>query len=170
MDKHSDVILNTLAGTSEFRQARSVAFYYALPDEVQTARFLNEWYCKKQLFLPVIKGDDIYFELFEGDQHLRSGSLGIPEPILKEKNKNPELDLIVIPGVAFDRQLNRMGRGKGYYDRFLDQTTAHKTGICFGFQLFDQIPAASFDIKMDRIITEKEIIDSSMQDNIRQGL
>ncbi|MCD8193828.1 MAG: 5-formyltetrahydrofolate cyclo-ligase [Tannerellaceae bacterium] len=167
MDKHSDAILTTLVGTPEFRQARSVAFYYALPDEVQTARFLNEWHTRKQLFLPVVKGDEIYFERYEGEQHLQSGSFGIAEPILKKENKELDFDLIVVPGVAFDRQLNRMGRGKGYYDRFLTQTKAHKTGICFDFQLFDQIPAASFDIKMDRIITEKEIIEGSVQHNIR---
>lgn len=167
LDKHSDVILNALAATPEFRQAQSVALYHALPDEVQTARFLEKWHTKKQLFLPVVKGDEIYFELFRGEQHLQAGAFGIREPILRQANRISAFDLIIIPGVAFDRQLNRMGRGKGYYDRFLAQSTAYKTGICFEFQLLEQIPATSFDIKMDRIITEKEIIDTSSQDNIR---
>ena len=71
---------------------------------------------------------------------------------------NDDIDLIVVPGVAFDRERNRLGRGKGYYDRLLSQLKASAIGICFDFQLKGQIPTEPFDRKMDLVITEKEII------------
>lgn len=69
-----------------------------------------------------------------------------------------EIDLIIVPGVAFDRQRNRLGRGKGFYDRLLSTLNVPKIGISYDFQLKDQIPVEPFDRKMDLIITEKEII------------
>ena len=69
-----------------------------------------------------------------------------------------EIDLTIVPGVAFDRQHNRLGRGKGFYDRLLSTLDVPKIGICYDFQLKDQIPAEPFDRKMDLIITEKEIL------------
>jgi 5-formyltetrahydrofolate cyclo-ligase len=63
-----------------------------------------------------------------------------------------------VPGIAFDRKMNRLGRGKGYYDRFLSKISAPKIGICFDFQLLDKIPAESTDIKMDYIVSENELI------------
>ena len=67
-----------------------------------------------------------------------------------------EIELALIPGVAFDRKGNRLGRGKGYYDRTLDRLThAHRIGICFGFQLTEKIPVENNDRTMDEVWTEK---------------
>ena len=65
-----------------------------------------------------------------------------------------EIDLAVIPGVAFDRYGHRLGRGKGYYDRLLPQIPAPKVGICFPFQLIEEVPAEAFDFRMDTIIAQ----------------
>ena len=66
------------------------------------------------------------------------------------------IDLIIVPGVGFDRQGNRLGRGKGYYDRLLPRIpSAYKIGICFPFQLVEEIPAEPFDIRMDEIVTKE---------------
>ena len=97
--------------------------------------------------------------LYAGKESLKTGVFGILEPSEDcEAVPESEIDLIIVPGVAFDRQLNRMGRGKGYYDRLLSTLQAPKIGICFDFQLQDTVPTESFDKKMDMIITEKEII------------
>ena len=69
-----------------------------------------------------------------------------------------DIDMIVVPGIAFDRNRNRLGRGKGYYDRLLSDLKASAVGLCFDFQLKDQIPVEPFDKKVDLVITEKEII------------
>ena len=122
-------IMDRLEETDLFQQASCIALYHAIPGEVQTAGLIEKWYRKKRLLLPLIKG--------------------VPES---------EIDLIIVPGVAFDRQHNRLGRGKGFYDRLLSTLDVPKIGICYDFQLKDQIPAEPFDRKMDLIITEKEIL------------
>ncbi|EJW97620.1 5-formyltetrahydrofolate cyclo-ligase, partial [gut metagenome] len=66
-------------------------------------------------------------------------------------------DIIIVPGVAFDKNRNRMGRGRGFYDRLLSDVNATKIGICFGFQISEDIPVEPFDKKMDMVITEDHI-------------
>ena len=155
----SDKIQKRLEETELFRQARCIALYNAIPGEVQTAGLLEKWFDKKQLLLPLVVGNDLRLLPYEGLDTLKPGAFGILEPI-DPKTTVPEtdIDLIIVPGVAFDRQLNRMGRGKGYYDRLLSTLQVPKIGICFDFQLQDMIPIEPFDKKMDMIITEKEVI------------
>ena len=81
-------------------------------------------------------------------------SYHIQEPIGKIFEDYSTIDVIIVPGVAFDNQGNRLGRGKGYYDRFLKKIPAtKKIGICFDFQMIEQIPTEKNDIPMDDIIT-----------------
>ena len=89
---------------------------------------------------------------------LKPGPFGILEPKADgiEVPKN-EIDLIIVPGVAFDKDKNRMGRGRGFYDRLLSTLNAPKVGICFGFQMIPQVPVEPLDKKMDYVITEDTI-------------
>ena len=85
------------------------------------------------------------------------GVYGIEEPTGEAFTDYAAIDFIVVPGVAFDAKGNRLGRGKGYYDRLLPRIpTAYKAGICFPFQLVEEVPAESFDVRMDIIITINE--------------
>jgi len=90
------------------------------------------------------------------------GTWGIPEPPehLRKGIRTEEIDLAVVPGLAFDRHFNRLGYGGGYYDRFLPQLRedAVKIGICYDFQLVDRLPADPFDIPMDGIVTESGVL------------
>ena len=137
-------IMDRLEETDLFQQASCIALYHAIPGEVQTAGLIEKWYRKKRLLLPLIKGNDLQLLLYASED-----CEAVPES---------EIDLIIVPGVAFDRQHNRLGRGKGFYDRLLSTLDVPKIGICYDFQLKDQIPAEPFDRKMDLIITEKEIL------------
>ena len=86
----------------------------------------------------------------------RFGAYNIMEPVGEVFTDYAQIDLAVIPGVAFDRQLNRMGRGKGFYDRLLPQLgDAYKIGICFDFQLVESIECEEHDIRMDEVISGK---------------
>lgn len=155
----SEKILKRLEETELFRQASCIALYYSIPGEVQTAAFLEKWYDRKQLLLPLVVGDDLRLLPYKGFNSLTPGAFGIPEPTDTETAVNEsEIDLIIVPGVAFDRKLNRMGRGKGYYDRLLSTLQVPKIGICFDFQLQESVPVEPFDRKMDMVITEKDII------------
>ncbi len=80
---------------------------------------------------------------------------GIEEPTGAEFTDLDKVDLIIVPGVAFDRQRNRMGRGRGFYDRLLKSTpNAYKVGVGFNFQLVDNVPVEPFDVPMDNVIIE----------------
>lgn len=143
-----------------FRAATCVAIYHAIPGEVQTETFVEKWYKQKKILLPVIEGNELRLFPYSGKESLKSGVFGIQEPVGNQPTvPDNEIDLIVIPGIAFDRNMNRIGRGKGYYDRLLSTTTATKAGLCFHFQLVEDVPSESFDKKMDILITNKEIID-----------
>ena len=152
-------IMERLEETDLFRQASCIALYHAISGEVQTAGLIEKWYREKKLLLPLIKGNDLQLLLYSGKESLKAGAFGILEPtedcVAVPEN---EIDLIIVPGVAFDRQRNRLGRGKGFYDRLLSTLNVPKIGISYDFQLKDQIPVEPFDRKMDVIITEKEII------------
>ena len=155
----SEKILKQLEETELFRQAFCIGLYYSISGEVQTATFIEKWSDKKQLLLPLIVGNDLRLLPYKGNDSLTPGVFGIPEPTDTETAiSESEVDLIIVPGVAFDRQLNRMGHGKGYYDRLLSTMQAPKIGLCFDFQLQESVPVEPFDKKMDMIITEKEII------------
>ena len=150
--EQSEKILSKLEQHPDFVNAHSVMLYSALPDEVQTQAFLEKWHLKKQIILPTVVGDDIIPVEFGKDTTFAVGDFNILEP--QNEPYTGGFDLIVVPGVAFDQRGNRIGRGKGYYDRFLCQhLDVKRIGICFDFQLVDEVPAEPFDIRMDEVIT-----------------
>ncbi len=151
--------MGRLEETELFRQASCIALYHALPGEVQTADFIEKWHKQKRLLLPIVKGNDLQLLLYAGKESVKTGAFGIWEPTEEcEVVPEEEIDLVIVPGVAFDRQHNRLGRGKGFYDRLLSTLSAPKIGICYDFQLKELIPIEPFDKKMDLILTEKETL------------
>ena len=150
--EQSEKILAKLEQHPDFVKSHKIMLYSALPDEVQTQAFLEKWHLKKQIILPTVVGDDIIPVDFGKDTTFAGGDFNILEP--QNEPYKGEFDLIVVPGVAFDRKGNRIGRGKGYYDRFLCRhLNVKRIGICFDFQLVDEVPAEPFDIRMDEVIT-----------------
>ena len=150
--EQSEKILAQLEQHPDFVKAERVMLYSALPDEVQTQAFLEKWHLKKQIILPTVVGDDIIPVAYEKDTDFAVGDFNILEP--QNEPYKGDFDLIVVPGVAFDRKDNRLGRGRGYYDRFLCQhLSVKRIGICFDFQLVDEIPTEPFDIRMDEVIS-----------------
>lgn len=150
-------ILAAFEAHPAFRAANTVLLYHSLKDEVDTHEFIKKWSSEKRILLPVVKGDDLELRIYTGPQDMKTGAYGIEEPIGETFTDYAEIDFIAVPGVAFDREGNRLGRGKGYYDRLLPRIpSAFKAGICFPFQLIDKVPTEPFDICMDIIITTNE--------------
>ena len=150
----SDIVFRQVEKTDFFRKAHYVMIYWAMTDEVQTRNFILKWSGKTQFILPCVNGWHMGMKKFAGEDELVSGSLfGIPEPDGPEFQEPEKIDLVIVPGIAFDTKNNRMGRGKGYYDRFLTSTNAKKIGVCWSFQLFDEVPTDPHDVKMDLVIT-----------------
>ena len=154
--RRSDAILHRLEELPLFREARVVLLYWSMSDEVQTHRFVERWYREKTVLLPCVDGDELRLRRYTGPDCMVEGpQFGISEPTGPEWTDLAAVDLIVVPGVAFDRQGNRMGRGRGFYDRLLKSTpNAVKCGVAFDFQLLDEIPTEPHDVKMDFVSSE----------------
>ncbi len=146
-------ILTLLEAHPLFRDARTVLIYHSMSDEVDTHGFVDRWSGEKSLILPVVMGDELELRRYTGPQDMAVGSYGIAEPVGEPFTNYDSIDLVVVPGLAFDNAGRRLGRGKGYYDKLLPQIKAPKLGICFPFQLVDEVPAEAFDFRMDGIIT-----------------
>ena len=135
-----------------FQNADTILLYWSLPNEVDTHAFIEKWSKSKTILLPVVAGDDLILRKYTG--RLKVGAFGICEPADDEDFTNfSAIDLCIIPAVAFDKQGNRLGRGKGFYDRLLSQIPAPKVGVCFDVQLIENVQHESWDIKMDLILS-----------------
>lgn len=152
----SEPIMRQVEQLEAFKQARTVLLYWSMDDEVQTHNFVERWYREKCLLLPCVDGDDLLLRQYTGPACMQAGEqFGIGEPTGPVFTAIDTIDMIVVPGVAFDRQNNRMGRGRGFYDRLLKTTPqAYKVGVAFDFQIKDSIPTEPFDIPMDIVIGE----------------
>lgn len=154
----SDEVFSVLEITGTFRDASIIFIYNAMPDEVFTQAFIEKWKSEKQFYLPVVKDDHLVFRKLEDSTVFEKSKIGVHEPVGDDFTNFSKVDMVIVPGMAFDRKCNRLGRGKGYYDRFLVNIKAPKVGVCFDFQLKDQIPADDRDVKMDMIVGENELI------------
>ena len=154
--RRSEAIMHHVEALPEFQQARVVLLYWSMADEVQTHAFVERWHSEKTLLLPCVDGDDLRLRQYTGPQCMVAGEqFGIGEPTGEEYTDLDHIDLIIVPGVAFDRMGNRMGRGRGFYDRLLKTTpTAVKVGLAFDFQILDHIPVEPHDIRMNLVISE----------------
>lgn len=152
---YSKRVMEQLMQHPRFLTARTVMLYHALPDEVDTQSILQGFYRQKQLLLPVIDGDTMFPVCYTGEDNLRSGTYDISEPQGAPFTHLSSIDLVIAPGMAFDAAGRRLGRGKGYYDRFLSQpllSNAYKIGVCFPFQLLQEVPVDAHDICMDEVL------------------
>lgn len=151
----SKSILQNLENHPQFINAQTIMMYWSMADEVYTHEFVCKWAQKKKIILPCVNGDKLLLKEFFGPDSLVSGeNFGIPEPDGPVFSRPGEIEMIVVPGVAFDKSCNRLGRGRAYYDKLLNSVNAVKVGICFDFQLLDKVPVDKYDIKMDMVIGE----------------
>lgn len=152
--RRSGLIMEQVQQLPAFRKAKVVLLYWSMADEVQTHDFVEKWYRDKVLLLPCVDGDDLVLRQYTGPECLVAGEqFGIGEPTGPVWDNLESVELIVVPGVAFDRRNNRMGRGRGFYDRMLKSTpNAIKIGIAYRFQVLDEIPVEAFDVPMDLVI------------------
>ena len=152
LQKQSATIMQKLAEHPRFLAAEKVMLYASLPDEVETLAFIEAWRHRKTLVLPTVVGDDIIPVELADDTIFAEGNFHIPEP--QNHPYTGDFDLIVVPGMAFDAEGHRLGRGRGYYDRFLAlHPQVHTIGLCFDFQFVPEIPCEAHDRIIDEILT-----------------
>ena len=152
----SEQILGRVEQLPQFREAGTVLAYYSLADELFTHDFVQRWADKKTILLPKVVGEDLTLHRYTDRQSLREGAFGIMEPCTPEFTDYAAVDMVIVPGVAFDRLGNRLGRGRGYYDRLFASRlpqNIYKMGVCYPFQLVESVPTEPCDVQMDEVVT-----------------
>lgn len=156
-DRKSRLIKNKLFGIRAFRKAKTVMFYIAFGGEVNTKEMIKEALnLGKKVAVPVVAKNCRMMQpcLLDHRGHLVRGPYGVWEPAIKRAVKLKELDLVIVPGVAFNRKGKRLGRGKGCYDYFVNRLPkkTSSVGLAFNFQILPDLPATSNDVSVNRVI------------------
>ena len=152
----SSVIRQKLFALQEVKQAKVIAFYLTKGSEVETGSMVDQAKKEgKKVLVPVAK-EDIELVEFLSWEELALGKFDILEPT--RKIRHDKADVVVTPGIAFDKQCHRIGYGKGYYDKLFKKINTIRIGIAFDFQVIESVPANENDEKLDMVITEKRTI------------
>ena len=138
-----------------YKEAKTIYGYLPYNQEVRTVPMLQQALDEgKRVAVPKVYGDEMKFIYLDDLSKVEKGYSGIPEPILDEPVADDKTALVLMPGLAFDREGHRMGYGGGYYDRFLAAEPNHPTvALCFDFQIVEQIPTEEFDIPVDLVLS-----------------
>ena len=149
-------IFSTIEKNDHFNQAKCIALFASMKDEVSTEYALKAWLeIGKRIVVPRVEGDIMRFYDYSPDR-MQTGAFGIEEPIGDDEVSAEEIDLIIVPARAFTRTGERLGRGGGFYDKYmsLNGFRAYKIGIAYSVQIFDTLPCDTHDIRVDEVVTE----------------
>lgn len=155
-------VLGQLAMWIDWHRAKTVAAYCALEREPHV---LTPWPEAKTVLLPRIEGDRLDLHVVQSASELIEGKFGISEPPPHAPRVEPKADFILVPGLAFDPSGGRLGRGGGFYDRFLAGFEGVKVGVCFPEMVVDEIPMEEHDVRMDFVVTSEGIICCGPENN-----
>jgi len=154
---HSKLVQEHVIKSKEFKFAKLVGTYFAFGSEIRTnliiehARVLG-----KKVALPSVEGESIAFYEISSGKYLVKGRFGIMEPL--PYGPVSRVDLLLVPGIAFDLKGYRLGYGKGYYDRYLSENKpSFSIGLSYNSQLIESLPRSNYDEKLDAIATEDGI-------------
>ena len=158
----SQIIVNNLSCVLNNKRYKNILIFMEIKNEISISNITTQ-YKNKNFFIPkTFKDGSMKINTLDRDK-LSKNKFGILES--EDTNyADPEtLDLIIVPGIAFDQNLNRIGYGKGFYDRFFSSIKKNilKAGVCYDFQLHEKIPNDPTDIKMDLVISEKQSVISN---------
>lgn len=144
-----------------YKNAKQLMVYMPLGNETDTTDIINAAFRDgKKLVFPVtdLKNGEITPCYATEDTKFEKGAFSVKEPCVKDIADVSKIDVILVPGIAYDKKGARVGFGKGCYDRLLKKTSSIKVGFCYDFQICEKIVAEEHDIKMDYLITESGII------------
>ena len=150
-------------GSKYFSESKVIGLYYPILNEVQTFRIMSQAILNlKTVCLPTIVDEQISFFKYDPTKSLKVGKYGIMEPETSSENMNHLLDIVITPGVVFDVTGNRIGYGKGYYDKFFNSIGFQNmtlVGLGYDFQfILEKIICNDQDVKMNTLISERRMI------------
>jgi len=151
-------IISQIEEMSAFREAKTVLMYYPIHNEVDLRPLLEKYRDQKTFLFPVTHRHSMEVRPYDGEDMMRKGRYGVPEP--QTQTYKGHIDIMFVPGVVFDHHRHRIGRGGGYFDKYLTKHPASKKiGVCYTFQLKKHsIPHTFLDHKVDRVVTPQQTI------------
>jgi len=154
--KKSRIIKEKLFNSGVFKRAKKIMFYISHDGEVDTQKMIRaSQKLGKIVAAPVCRRNRAIKPCLLGaGMRLKKGLYGIREPAVQHFMNPKDLDLVIVPGVVFDKQGNRLGRGKGYYDSFLKKLSKRTAslGLAFDFQILPDLPTAAHDVSVDSVV------------------
>lgn len=155
---YSDAIASHLSHFSPFKQAQKIGFYISYRHEADTRRLIEHYQSLKEIYVPKCVGEELDFQRIYSFEDLEEGAFHILEPTTNIHIDVKDLDVIIVPLLMFDKHHNRIGYGKGFYDRALKNTNAITIGLAFDFQEVEDTHPHPLDVPLDYIITQKGVL------------
>ena len=154
VEEKSALLARQFLASEAYQQAKTIYGYLPYNQEVRTVPILEQALLDgKQVAVPKVYGDTMRFIVLEDLTATEKSSMGIPEPIADGPVANDPQALVLMPGLAFDRQGNRMGYGGGFYDKFLQAEPDHPTvALCYDFQMLPHLETEAHDIPVDLVL------------------
>lgn len=153
---NSQAVISHLLTSKLWPQAEHIALYLPFNNEIDLQVLLDQ---DKNYYLPSISGQNMQFHRYSTDMSLMTTTYGLQQPKFKSQHPEPDLDLCLMPLLAFDYQGNRLGMGGGFYDRYFGQNNKTQLiGVAHALQQIIQLPTEPWDVKLNAIITEQGFI------------
>lgn len=156
----SSQIKNNLFNLQSYKKSKAIMFFVSFNSEVNTHEMIKDTLKSKIVVVPKVVSHEIEPSVIIDFDNLVAGKFGVLEPIETMKIAHKNIDLVLVPGIVFDKEGHRIGYGFGYYDQFLNKVPkAIKIGLAFDFQVVDKIPREMHDVPVDLIVTEKMVVE-----------
>lgn len=154
MQQQADIVFHKIENMDCFYNAKNILLYYSLPTELPTHKVIDEWNATKTILLPRVDSDSLRIYEYDSSE-MEIGSYDVMEPSARcLEHSIHDIDVAIVPAMAFDHDGNRLGHGKGYYDRLLaSASTIKKIGVAFDCQILDYVPHDILDVKMDAVVS-----------------
>jgi 5-formyltetrahydrofolate cyclo-ligase len=154
IEKASQALAEQFLALEVYRNAKTLYGYLPYNQEVRTVPILARALADgKQVAVPKVYGDEMRFICLTDLTQVETGYAGIPEPIADEPIADDPAALVLMPGLAFDKEGHRIGYGGGFYDKFLNAEPTHPTvALCYAFQMVEDLPTEEFDVPVDRVL------------------
>jgi len=160
IEQSSPLVMEKVMALPPFNAARVVSCYMALPHEVQTEGLIEMcWQLGKRVCVPALEKGSHDYELswLESGGETVPGPIKIPQPRKIRRVQPKEVNLMIVPAMAFDRRGNRLGHGYGHYDRLMAKCPGYKIGLVFEVQIVDEVPVEALDVSVDIVVTEQNL-------------
>ena len=160
IEQASPLVTGKVLALPQFESARVVSCYLSLPHEVQTQDLIERcWQSGKRVCVPSLEKTSRDYELawLEAGEETTRGPVKIRQPKKIRRAQPADVDLMIVPAMAFDRRGNRLGHGYGHYDRLMAKCPGYKIGLVFEVQIVDEVPVEAQDVSVDIVVTERNL-------------